>query len=169
VHREHVAYRLGYMGRLDPKVALSAAVHPTAQVGNMAEWIGHETAYPVEIGANSVIRPFVTIDSGVNRRTVVGRNCLVMAHVHIGHDVVIGDRVNVAPGAVICGCVTVGSDVKIGVNSCIRQHVTIGDGAVVGMGAVVVEDVAAGVTVVGNPARPIVRAGGGNDPMGVTE
>ena len=160
MHREHVAYRLGYMGLLDPHVALSAAIHPTAQVGNMAEWIGHETAYPVEIGANTVIRPFVTIDSGVNRRTRIGADCLVMAHAHIGHDVVIGDRTNVAPGAVVCGCVTIGSDVKVGVNSCIRPHVTVGDGAVIGMGAVVVGDVPAGVTVVGNPARQLVRAGG---------
>jgi acetyltransferase-like isoleucine patch superfamily enzyme len=43
----------------------------------------------------------------------------------------------------------------------IRQRVQIADGALVGIGAVVLRDVAAGATVVGNPARLLVRAGVG--------
>jgi len=35
--------------------------------------------------------------------------------------------------------------------------VTIGDRAIVGAGSVVTRDVAAGATVVGNPARPVKR------------
>ena len=35
--------------------------------------------------------------------------------------------------------------------------ITIGDGAIVGAGSLVTRDVAAGTTVAGNPARPIVR------------
>ena len=36
-----------------------------------------------------------------------------------------------------------------------KQPLVIGRGATVGMGAVVTKDVAAGSTVVGNPARPM--------------
>jgi acetyltransferase-like isoleucine patch superfamily enzyme len=43
----------------------------------------------------------------------------------------------------------------------IRQRVRIADGALVGIGAVVLRDVAAEATVVGNPARLLVRAGAG--------
>ena len=62
-----------------------------------------------------------------------------------------------APGAKVNGNVTIGDDVYIGAGAIIRQGLTIGRGAVVGMGAVVTRDVPPGVTVVGNPARPIVK------------
>ena len=44
---------------------------------------------------------------------------------------------------------------SIGAHAVILPGLTIGEGAMVGAGAVVTRDVAAGQTVVGNPARPI--------------
>jgi len=57
--------------------------------------------------------------------------------------------------------VRVGRSCYIGAGAMIRQRVQIADGALVGIGAVVLRDVAAGATVVGNPARLLVRAGVG--------
>lgn len=51
--------------------------------------------------------------------------------------------------------VIIGDDVWIGYNSTILKGVTIGDGAVISPGALVIENVAPGVTVAGNPAKPI--------------
>lgn len=44
---------------------------------------------------------------------------------------------------------------SIGANATLLPGVTIGEGALVGAGSVVVRDVPPGVTVVGNPARPL--------------
>jgi acetyltransferase-like isoleucine patch superfamily enzyme len=46
---------------------------------------------------------------------------------------------------------------SIGANATILGGIEIGEGAMVGAGAVVVEDVAPGAVVYGNPARPKTR------------
>jgi maltose O-acetyltransferase len=48
----------------------------------------------------------------------------------------------------------IGRNVWIGGGAIIVPGVTVGDNAMIGAGAVVTRNVAAGVTVVGNPARP---------------
>ena len=49
--------------------------------------------------------------------------------------------------------VSIGREVWIGGGAIILPGVTVGDGAVIGAGSVVTRDVAAGTTVMGNPAR----------------
>ncbi len=55
--------------------------------------------------------------------------------------------------------VTVGRNVWIGGGAILLPGVTVGDDAVIGAGSVVTRDVAAGVTVAGNPARPLHAKG----------
>lgn len=62
-------------------------------------------------------------------------------------------------GLEIARPITLGSDVWIGGGAIILGGVTIGDGAIIGAGAVVTRDVAAGITVAGNPARAIKPRG----------
>jgi acetyltransferase-like isoleucine patch superfamily enzyme len=65
------------------------------------------------------------------------------------------------PGACVSGDATIGTAALIGTNATVLEKVTVGDGAVVGAGAVVVQDVPAGATVVGVPAKVV----GFNNPL----
>jgi acetyltransferase-like isoleucine patch superfamily enzyme len=75
----------------------------------------------------------------------------------IGHDATIEDCAMIAPRALLSGFVRVGVAAYVGGGACVRQRVTIGTRALVGLGGVVISDVAPASTVVGNPARVLVR------------
>lgn len=93
----------------------------------------------------------------INADAAVGRHLIANAYASVAHDSVIGDFVTLGPRVCVNGSVRIGDGVEIGAGALIRQGLTIGEGAVIGMGAVVIQDVAPGVTVVGNPAREIAR------------
>jgi len=114
----------------------------------------------VEIGDGAILSPFVTITSNIR----IGRHFLGNLYCYVEHDCRIGDFVTFAPGVKCNGNVVIEDHAYIGAGAILRQGtpglpLRIGRGAVIGMGAVVTHDVAAGVTVVGNPARPMVEAG----------
>ena len=104
----------------------------------------------------------MTAFSAITSNAVVGRFFQCQLSSYVSHDCVIGDFVTFAPHAKCNGNVHVGDLAYIGAGAVIKQGtparpLTIGAGAIVGMGAVVTRDVAPGETVVGNPARPLVR------------
>jgi UDP-perosamine 4-acetyltransferase len=75
----------------------------------------------------------------------------------VEHDCRIGDHVHISPGVLLGGAVTVRDYAHIGIGAIILPGIEIGEGAMVGAGAVVRESVPVGVTVVGIPARSLVR------------
>lgn len=112
----------------------------------------------VEVGVGAILSPFVTLTSNIR----IGRYFHANIYSYVAHDCVIGDFVTFAPGVKCNGNVVIEDHAYIGTGAVIKQGqpgkpLVIGRGAVVGMGAVVTKDVAPGVTVVGNPARPIVK------------
>jgi sugar O-acyltransferase (sialic acid O-acetyltransferase NeuD family) len=107
----------------------------------------------VVIGIGACLSPFVTLTSNIR----IGRCFHANLYSYVEHDCVIGDFVTFAPGAKVNGNVTIGDHAYIGSGAIIRQGITIGAGAIVGMGAVVTRDVLPGVTVVGNPAKPLAK------------
>jgi acetyltransferase-like isoleucine patch superfamily enzyme len=62
----------------------------------------------------------------------------------------------VNPGAIVSGEVVLGAGVLIGAGAVVLQGLTVGADSIVGAAACVTRDVAAGATVIGIPARPIV-------------
>lgn len=87
----------------------------------------------------------------------IGRNAIINTGAVVDHDCIIGDHAHVAPGAILSGAVRVGDGAHIGTGACVIQGIEIGAGALVGAGAAVVRDVPPGSTVVGVPAREVVR------------
>jgi sugar O-acyltransferase (sialic acid O-acetyltransferase NeuD family) len=111
-----------------------------------------------QIGPGAVLSPFVTITSNVR----IGRHFHANIYSYVAHDCVIGDFVTFAPGVKCNGNVVIEDHAYIGTGAIIKQGepgnpLRIGQGAVIGMGAVVTKPVPAGVTVVGNPAKPFTK------------
>ena len=100
-------------------------------------------ATTAEVGANTVVREFCTINRGTShsRRTVVGANCLLMAYAHVAHDCVLGDQVILANAVNMGGHVMIGDWVIIGGMVAIHQFVHIGEHAMVGGKFRVAQDV----------------------------
>ncbi|HLO76881.1 MAG TPA: NeuD/PglB/VioB family sugar acetyltransferase [Magnetospirillum sp.] len=119
-----------------------ALVHPLAYVAQAAA-----------VADGAIVAPFATIGTGAR----LGAHCLINTHAGIGHDAVVGECCAVSPHAVINGGARLGQGVMIGSGAVVVPRLKIGDGAQVAAGAVVLSDVAAGVMVWGNPARPMPR------------
>lgn len=86
----------------------------------------------------------------------IGNQCIINTRALVEHDCVLADGVEIGPGAVLCGRVSVGENAWIGANATIRPRVTIGKNTIIGAGAVVVTDIPSNVVAVGVPAK-IVR------------
>ncbi|HLH43392.1 MAG TPA: acyl-ACP--UDP-N-acetylglucosamine O-acyltransferase [Bryobacteraceae bacterium] len=96
------------------------------------------------IGHRNKIREFVTIHRGTEgggRLTSIGDDNLLMAYVHVAHDVSIGDHAVLANGATIGGHVTIGDWAVISAGSAVHQFCKVGRHAIVGGYSVITQDV----------------------------
>jgi len=97
----------------------------------------------VIIGDNTTLREYVTINRGtVDRgKTVVGKNCLIMAYCHIAHDCIVGDNCIFSNNSTLAGHVTVGNYVILAGMTAVHQFCTIGQHAFITGGSLVRKDV----------------------------
>jgi sugar O-acyltransferase (sialic acid O-acetyltransferase NeuD family) len=117
---------------------LASLVHPDASVCDSAQ-----------LGAGTQVLAQAVVAAGAR----IGEACIVNHRAGVDHECVLGDGVHIAPGATLCGCVSVGDNVMVGAGAVVLPRLSIGADSIVGAGAVVTQNVPAGVTVAGNPAR----------------
>lgn len=110
-------------------------------------------AADVALGEGSQVLAGAVIQPGCR----IGADVIVNTGACLDHDCVIGDHAHIAPGAVLAGGVAVGAQVLVGAGAIVIEGVAIGERSIVGAGALVLKAVTAGATVVGVPAREMVR------------
>lgn len=76
----------------------------------------------------AVLREYVTIHraSVENQNTIVGKKCLLMVSVHLGHDVVLGKEVIIANFSQLAGHICVGDNAFISSSCLFHQNTRIG-------------------------------------------
>jgi len=96
------------------------------------------------IGDNNKIREFTLINPGTDGGgsiTKIGNDNLLMGYVHLGHDVILGDRCILANGVNLAGHVELGNNVVIGGLTPVHQFVHIGDFAMIAGGSALAQDI----------------------------
>lgn len=128
--------------RLDPRAAFATIVDPSVR---------NPAGCPVGTGSILLAGVSITADA------TLGAHVVAMPNVTVTHDCVVADFATLAAGVSLGGGVRVGRAAYLGMNVAVHPGVRIGAGAVVGMGAVVLEDVPAGQTWAGVPARELAH------------
>lgn len=118
---------------------------------------GHKLRIPtlgnVLIGNEVEIGAYDNISCGSGGDTIIGDYVKLDALVHIGHDVHLGENVEITAGSIIGGFTEVKSGAYIGINSSVRNRIVVGKNSIIGMGSTVTKSVKNDVTVLGNPAK----------------
>lgn len=111
----------------------------------------------VVIGNGVEIGSCTSISRGTLSDTVIHDNVKISNQVQIAHNVEIHEGAMIAASAEVSGSVIIGRNTWIAPNSCINHKVRIGQGVLIGLGAVVIKDVEDNNTVVGNPAKELIK------------
>ena len=112
----------------------------------------------VELGDDVEIGACTTIDRATLESTRIGRGTKIDDHVHIGHNVTIGESCILCGMVGISGSVILGDRVRLGGGVGIGDHVRIGDQAVIAAGSGVGTNVPANAFFSGYPAQPHERS-----------
>lgn len=126
-----------------------------------ASWRARGYDFPALVHPSAWIAPGVVVDDGVQVMAgvviqpgcAIGENSIVNTRAGIDHDCRIGRDVHVAPGATLCGTVTVEDGAFIGAGATVIQGLRIGARAVVGAGVTLVRDLKPSTTILGAANR----------------
>jgi len=130
------------------EIALSQGMVPATLVHSTAV-----IAPSVRVERGTVVMPGVIVNAG----TVIGENCIINTGAIVEHDCRIADHVHISPRVALGGGVSVGPLAHIGIGAVALPGTTVGEQSIVGAGSVVLREVPAKCTVVGVPAKVLVR------------
>jgi UDP-N-acetylglucosamine acyltransferase len=137
------------------RIGKNCNIFPGAVIGGIPQDLKFKGEYTtVEIGNNTTIREFVTVNRGTaaKGKTIVGNNCLLMAYVHIAHDCVVGNNVIMVNNSQLAGEVVIDDWAILSGMTAVHQFVHIGTHVMVAGGSLVRKDV-----------PPFIKAG--RDPL----
>ena len=126
------------------RIGKNCKIFPGAVIGAVPQDLKFKGEYStVEIGDNTTIREFVTINRGTaaRRKTVIGNNCLLMAYVHIAHDCLIGNNVILVNTVQLAGEVEIDDFAIVSSGALVHQFVRIGSHVMIAGGSMVGKDV----------------------------
>jgi len=126
--------RIGKNCRIFPSSVISA-------IPQDLKYKGEDTL--TVIGDNTTIRECVTINKGTSDRnkTIIGKNCLIMAYSHIAHDCEIGEHCIFSNNTTLAGHIIVGDYVVLAGLTAVHQFVRIGSHSFITGGSLVRKDV----------------------------
>ena len=105
-------------------------------IGTAPEWKGKEWKDKGVIIYNGArLTGLVTVDAGAEKPTIIGRDCYLMKHSHVGHDATLEDGVTLSCGAKVGGHSVIGKGTNVGLNAVIHQKLTVPPGCMIGASA----------------------------------
>jgi acetyltransferase-like isoleucine patch superfamily enzyme len=132
---------------------------------------GFQTGHGALIREHTVIGDDCSVGSGsvIEFSVVIGNGVTLHSRCFVPEHSILEDGCWLGPGVVLTNArypasvrakqslegVRVGPAARVGANATILPGITVGAGCLVGAGSVVTQDIAPGVVVVGNPARPV--------------
>jgi UDP-N-acetylglucosamine acyltransferase len=126
------------------RIGKNCNIFPCAVIGAIPQDLKFRGEYStVEIGNNTTIREFVTVNRGTaaKGKTVIGNNSLLMAYVHIAHDCVVGNNVIMVNSSQLAGEVFIDDWAILGGMTAVHQFVHIGSHVMVAGGSLVRKDI----------------------------
>ena len=102
-----------------------------------------DLSFQIYVGSNAIINSKSVIEVGciINSGSIIEHQCIVKSFSHI------------APGAILCGNVSVGHNSFIGSSSVVLPNLTIGNNVIVGAGSVITKNIPSNSLVFGNPGK----------------
>jgi len=135
-------------------IGAGCTIFPFASIGTQTQDLKFKGAVTfVEIGDNTTLREYVTVNSGTNEGDVtrVGARCHILAYNHIAHQCLIGNDVIMSNACQLAGHIIVEDCVIFGGMCGVHQFVRIGRMCFIGGCSKATQDIPPFMMADGNP------------------